>query len=69
MSNNSAAKATLDVYQALFSALDDYLGRTRFLEEVEMHNFTQEVFMFFLDRGFDPEIDLTIDFNWTKDGA
>ena len=69
MSNNSAAKATLDVYQALFSTLDDYLSRIRFLEEVEMHDFTREVFMFFLDRGFDPEIDLTIDFNWTKDGA
>lgn len=53
MSNNSAAKATLDVYQALFSTLDDYLSRTRFLEEVEMHDFTREVFMFFLDRGFD----------------
>ena len=69
MSNNSAAKATLDVYQALFSTLDDYLSRTRFLEEVEMHDFTLDVFRFFLDRGFDPEIDLTIDFNWTKDGA
>ena len=69
MSNNSAAKATLDVYQALFSTLDDYLSRTRFLEEVEMHDFTREVLMFFLDRGFDPEIDLTNDFNWTKDGA
>ena len=69
MSNNSAAKATLDVYQALFAALDDYLSRTRFLEGVEMHDFTREVFMFFLDRGFDPEIDLTINFNWTKDGA
>lgn len=69
MSNNSAAKATLDVYQALFAALDDYLSRTRFLEEVEMHDFTREVFRFFLDRGFDPEIDLTIDFNWTKEEA
>ena len=46
MSNNSAAKATLDVYQALFSTLDDYLSRTRFLEEVEMHDFTREVLMF-----------------------
>ena len=69
MSNNSATKATLYVYQALFSALDDYLSRTRFLEEVEMHDFTREVLSFFLDRGFDPEIDLTIDFNWTKGGA
>lgn len=69
MSNNSAAKATLDVYQALFAALDDYLSRTRFLEEVEMHDFTRDVFRFFLDRGFDPEIDLTIDFNWTMEEA
>ena len=52
MSNNSAAKATLDVYQALFSALDDYLSRTRFRVEAsvqeEPKHLPREVVHFYL---------------------